>query len=173
MVKELNKQNVGVGVAGTGFIGPVHVEALARNGIRVLGLAEETPEKAQEKAAEMGIPRAYASFEEMLQDPDIDVVHLTTPNFLHYPQAKAALLAGKHVVCEKPLAVDSKESAELLKLAKEKQLVNAVNFNIRLYPMVQMARSMVQNGEIGDLFILQGFLPAGLAAAAHRLELAS
>jgi predicted dehydrogenase len=75
---------------------------------------------------------------------------------LHHPHAKAALMAGKHVVCEKPLAMTSAQSAELVKLAAEKKLVNAVNFNIRMYPMVQQARSMVQSGEIGDLFILQG-----------------
>ena len=92
----------------------------------------------------------------MLADPDIDVVHLATPNYLHHPHAKAALLAGKHVVCEKPLAMNTAESAELVKLAAEKKLVNAVNFNIRMYPLAQQARSMVQSGELGDLFILQG-----------------
>ena len=156
MSKQLNKQTIGVGVAGTGFIGPAHVEGLRRNGIQVLALAEETREKAEQKAAEMGIPRVYASLEAMLADPDIDIVHLATPNLLHHPHAKAALLAGKHVVCEKPLAMTSTQSAELVKLAAEKKLVNAVNFNIRMYPMVQQARSMVQSGEIGDLFILQG-----------------
>ena len=92
----------------------------------------------------------------MLADPEIDIVHLATPNLLHYPHAKAALLAGKHVVCEKPLAMSAAQSAELVKLAAERKLVNAVNFNIRMYPMVQQARSLVQSGEIGDLFILQG-----------------
>jgi predicted dehydrogenase len=92
----------------------------------------------------------------MLADPDIDVVHLATPNYLHHPHAKAALLAGKHVVCEKPLSMNAVESAELVELAAEKKLVNAVNFNIRMYPLVQHARSLVQSGELGDLFILQG-----------------
>lgn len=156
MAKQLNKQTVGVGVVGTGFIGPAHVEGLRRNGIQVLGLAENTRAKAEAKAAELGIPRVYDSFEAMLADPEIDVVHLATPNVLHYPYAKAALLAGKHVVCEKPLAVTAAESAELVRLAAELQRVNAVNFNIRMYPMVQHARSLVQSGEIGDLFILQG-----------------
>jgi predicted dehydrogenase len=156
MSKQLSKQTIGVGVAGTGFIGPAHVEGLRRNGIQVLGLAEQTREKAAQKAAEMGIPRIYDSLDAMLMDPEIDIVHLATPNLLHHPHAKAALLAGKHVVCEKPLAMTSTESAELVKLAAEKNRVNAVNFNIRMYPMVQQARSMVQSGEIGDLFILQG-----------------
>jgi predicted dehydrogenase len=156
MTKQFTKQNIGVGVAGTGFIGPAHVEGLARNGIHVLGLAERTREKAEEKAADLGIPRIYGSLEEMLADPDIDVVHLATPNYLHHPHARSALLAGKHVICEKPLAMTSAESSELLQLAAKLGLVNAVNFNIRMYPMVQQARSMVQSGELGDLFILQG-----------------
>lgn len=156
MTKQLTKQTIGVGVAGTGFIGPAHIEGLRRNGIQAIGLAENTREKARQKAAELGIPRAYDSYESMLADPDIDVVHLATPNVLHHPYAKAALLAGKHVVCEKPLAMTAAESAELVELAAEKNLVNAVNFNIRMYPMAQHARSLVQNGEIGDLFILQG-----------------
>jgi len=156
MTPQQSKSTIGVGVAGTGFIGPAHIEALRRNGITVLGLAENTREKAQQKAAEMGIPRIYGSLEEMLKDEDIQVVHLATPNYLHYPHAKAALLAGKHVVCEKPLAMNTRESAELVQLAKESGKVNAVNFNIRMYPLVQQARSMVQSGELGDLFILQG-----------------
>ena len=145
-----------VGIAGTGFIGPAHLEALRRNHVEVIGLAEATAEMAQKKAAELGIPKAYPSYEAMIADPEIKVVHLATPNYLHHAQARAALLAGKHVVCEKPLAMNSKESAELVKLAAEKKLVNAINFNLRFYPLVQQARAMVQNGELGNLFILQG-----------------
>ncbi len=156
MTNPQSKSTLGVGVAGTGFIGPAHVEALRRNGINVLGLAENTPEKAAQKADEMGIPRRYGSLEEMLADADIQVVHLATPNYLHFPHAKAALLAGKHVICEKPLAMNTHESAELVRLAAETGRVNAVNFNIRMYPLVQQARSMVQRGALGDVFILQG-----------------
>jgi predicted dehydrogenase len=156
MTKKLSRHTIGVGVAGTGFIGAAHVEGLRRLGIQVLGLAENTKERAEQKASELGIPRAYASLDEMLGDPDIDVVHLATPNHLHYPQSKAALLAGKHVICEKPLAMNTVESAEMVNLAADRGLVNAVNYNIRMYPLAQQARSMVQNGELGDLFILQG-----------------
>ncbi|MEW6650883.1 MAG: Gfo/Idh/MocA family oxidoreductase [Chloroflexota bacterium] len=156
MTTGLSKSTLGVGVAGTGFIGPAHVEALRRNGIHVLGLAENTPEKAAQKAAEMGIPRQYGSLEEMLADEDINVVHLATPNYLHFPHAKAAMLAGKHVICEKPLAMNTQESTELVRLAKETGRVNAVNFNIRMYPLVQQARSLVQSGALGDVFILHG-----------------
>jgi predicted dehydrogenase len=156
MTKQLTKGTLGVGVAGTGFIGVAHVEGLRRMGIQVLGLAEITREKAEQKAVELGIPRFYGSVDDMLDDPDIDVVHLATPNHLHHSQAKAALLAGKHIICEKPLAMNAAESAEMVALAAERRLVNAVNYNIRMYPLAQQARSMVQNGELGDLFILQG-----------------
>ena len=156
MAKQLTKKTIGVGVAGTGFIGPAHVEGLHRNAIQVIGLLGSSKDKTKQKAAELGIPRVYNSLDEMLADPDIDVVHFATPNHLHHPHARAALLAGKHVVCEKPLAMTSQESSELVQLAAERQLVNAVNFNIRMYPLAHQARSMVQSGELGDVFILQG-----------------
>jgi predicted dehydrogenase len=151
-----DKASIHVGIVGTGFIGPAHLEALRRNNVSVIGLAEATPEVAAEKAGALGIEKAYESYEMMLADPKIDVIHLATPNYLHYPQAKAALQAGKHVVCEKPLATNSRETADLVRIAQEAGLVNAINFNIRFYPLAQQARQMVQNGEIGDIFILQG-----------------
>jgi predicted dehydrogenase len=145
-----------VGLAGTGFIGPAHLEALRRNNIKVIGLAEANPELTKQKAAELGIEKAYPTFDAMLADPEISIVHLATPNLLHFPQAKAALLAGKHVICEKPLAMDSQESAELVKLASEKNLVNAINFNLRFYPICHHARSLVQSGEMGKVFSVHG-----------------
>ena len=148
--------DIKVGLAGTGFIGPAHLEGLRRNNIKVIGLAEQTYELAQKKAAELGIEKAYQNLDAMLADPEITVVHLATPNNLHHAQAKAALLAGKHVVCEKPLAMNAAESAELVKLAAEKKLVNAINFNLRFYPLAQQARAMVQSGEIGTPYIIQG-----------------
>jgi len=152
----IDKNSLNVGIVGTGFIGPAHLEALRRNNVRVIGLAEATAELASEKAAELGITKAYPSYEKMLADPIIHVIHLATPNYLHYPHAKAALEAGKHVICEKPLAMNSQESADLVKIARNTELVNVINFNIRFYPMVQQARQLVQNGDLGDIFILQG-----------------
>ncbi len=152
----MEQKELKVGVAGTGFIGPAHIEGLRRNNILVYGLAEATAELAEKKAKELGIPKAYRSFEEMLADREIDVVHLATPNNLHYVHAKAALQAGKHVLCEKPLAMSSEESGELVRLAAETRRVNAINFNLRFYPLVQQARSMLQNRELGDLFIFNG-----------------
>jgi predicted dehydrogenase len=144
------------GVIGTGFIGPVHVEALRRLGIEVVALAGNNAERTAEKARQLHIAEAYGSVEEMLARSNIDIVHVTSPNHLHFPHAKAALLAGKHVVCEKPLAMDSQESGELVKLAKERKLVNAVNFITRYYPLSQHARALVQQGELGEVFIVQG-----------------
>jgi len=92
---------IAAAVVGTGFIGVVHVEALRRLGIPVLGVVGSSVERARAKADAMGIP-VYASFEDMLADPRVTVVHITTPNYLHFPQVKAAIAAGKHVVCEKP-----------------------------------------------------------------------
>jgi len=144
------------GIIGSGFIGPAHVEALRRLSIEVVALAGSDEERATEKARALHIERAYGSAVEMVAQPDLDVIHITSPNHLHYPQAKAALLANKHVVCEKPLAMSARESSELVKLAAEKQRVNAVNFNLRFYPLSHQARAMVKNGALGDIYIVQG-----------------
>jgi predicted dehydrogenase len=140
-------------VVGTGFIGVVHVEALRRLGVEVTGVVGSTPERA---AAKPGLPAPYPSFEAMLADPAVDVVHLTTPNHLHYPQVRETLAAGKHVVCEKPLAMNSEETAELLRLGEESGLVHAVNFNIRFYAQNLEARRRVQSGELGDPRLISG-----------------
>jgi predicted dehydrogenase len=143
-------------VVGTGFIGVVHVEALRRLGVEVTGIVGSSPERAAEKARTAGLPAPYPSFEAMLSDPAVEVVHLTTPNHLHFEQVRAVLGAGKHVVCEKPLAMNSEETAELLRLAEESGLVHAVNFNIRFYAQNQEARRRVERGEIGDPRLISG-----------------
>jgi predicted dehydrogenase len=151
----MEAKHLKVGVVGAGFIGPAHVEGLRRHGIDVVGLCEDSPERAAERAADLRL-KAYDSFEAMINDPVLDVIHITSPNHLHYEHAKAALNAGKHVVCEKPLAMDTDQSAELVALAEQTGLVNAVNFNIRFYPLAQQARRMVNAGEIGDIYVVQG-----------------
>ena len=143
-------------VVGTGFIGVVHVEALRRLGVEVTGIVGSSPERAAEKARAAGLPAPYPSFEAMLADPAVEVVHLTTPNHLHHEQVRAVLAAGKHVVCEKPLAMNSEETGELLRLAEDSGLVHAVNFNIRFYAQNQAARARVQAGEIGDVRLISG-----------------
>jgi predicted dehydrogenase len=144
------------GVVGTGFIGPVHVEALRRIGVEVLGVVGSGAARSADTARRLGIPRAYDSVDALVADPDIDVVHITSPNHLHFPHAEAALRAGKHVVCEKPLAMDSRESRALVDLARETGRVNAVNFMIRYYPLAQHARALVRNGALGPLYSVQG-----------------
>ncbi len=143
-------------VVGTGFIGLVHVEALRRLGVEVTGVVGSSPERAREKARSYPLPPAYDSLEQALADPQVDVVHLTTPNHLHYPQVKEVLAAGKHCVCEKPLALSSAESAELLRLAERSGLVHCTNFNIRFYPQVQEARLRVGRGDAGDVWNVHG-----------------
>ena len=143
-------------VVGTGFIGVVHVDALRRLGVEVVGVVGSTRERAAEKARAAGLPEPYDGFEAMLADPRVDVVHITSPNHLHHAQVKAALEAGKHVVCEKPLGLDARETAELLSLAERSGLVHAVNFNIRFYPQVQEAAARVRAGALGDVHLISG-----------------
>jgi predicted dehydrogenase len=140
------------GVVGTGFIGAVHVEALRRLGVEVVGVVGSSPARARGK----GLAPVYESYEELLADDLVDVVHLTTPNHLHYPQVKSALEAGKHVVCEKPLAMTSEQSGELLELAELSGLVHCTNFNIRFYPQVHQARALVQSGTVGAVWNVHG-----------------
>ena len=149
-------RDIKAAVVGTGFIGVVHVEALRRLGIEVTGVVGSTPERAAAKARSAALPAPYPSFEAMLDDAAVEVVHLTTPNHLHFDQARRALAAGKHVVCEKPLGMDATETAELLRLAEQSGLVHAVNFNIRFYAQCLQARARVQAGEIGDVRLISG-----------------
>ena len=145
-----------VGVVGTGFIGPAHIEALRRlPNVEVAALCEVNIELATSKAAQLGIPKAYV-FEDLLKYESIKVVHICTPNFLHFSQSKAALLAGKHVVCEKPLAKDLAEAEELVALAAKTGLVNAVHFNLRYYPLVRQMKTMREKGDLGDVYSILG-----------------
>ena len=148
---------VGAAVAGTGFIGPVHVEAIRRLGHRVVGILGANPEKSRAAAATLGLEKGYASFAELLADPAVEVVHIATPNREHFPQVRAALDANKHVVCERPLAMTSQETGELVRLAAARpHLVTAVNYNIRFYPLCLEARERVRSGELGEVFHVSG-----------------
>jgi predicted dehydrogenase len=145
------------GIIGTGFIGPAHVEAVRRLGyVEIAALAEAGQQLAEQKAAALSIPKAYGDWRELLADPEIRVVHICTPNTMHYPIAKEALKAGKAVFCEKPLAMNSTESAELVRLAEEAGLPNAVDFNYRFYPLNQEVRARVQSGEAGMPRVITG-----------------
>jgi predicted dehydrogenase len=148
--------DVGAAVIGTGFIGTVHVEALRRIGVGVRGVLGSSPERGRVRADALGVPRAYASLDELLADDAVDVVHVTSPNDLHVSQARAALAAGKHVVCEKPLAMTAAESGELVAAAARSGLVHATNFNIRYYPLNQHARELIEDGGLGQVRLVTG-----------------
>lgn len=146
-----------VGVIGTGFIGPIHIENARRSfKAEVTALAENSLELAKTKAALYDVPLYYDDYRKLLENKDIDVVHVCSPNFLHYQMAKDALLAGKHVVCEKPLTLTRAEGEDLLALAAEKKLVNAVHFNIRYYPLVRHMHTMVAKNDIGSIYAVSG-----------------
>jgi predicted dehydrogenase len=145
-----------VAVIGLGFMGRTHIQSLRRLGVEVYGVAGITPDEAKKAAEELGIPRWYNNFEEAATDPEVKVVHLCTPNNMHFSQAKKALESGKHVLCEKPLAMTSGESAVLADLAKKKGLFTAVNYNLRFYPVCQEARARIQDGDLGDPYLITG-----------------
>ncbi len=148
--------DIGAAVIGTGFIGTVHVQALRRIGVQVRGVLGSTAERGAIRAEALGVPRAYTSLADLLDDPGVEVVHVTSPNDLHVEQSLAILAAGRHVVCEKPLAMTAGGSAELVAAAEATGLVNAVNFNIRHYPLNQHAHEVVAAGTIGDVRLVTG-----------------
>ncbi len=145
-----------VAVAGLGFIGPAHIEALRRlPNIEVVAISDIDEETAKHKAQDLGIDKYTSSFDELI-DGDIDSVHICTPNNLHFEMAKNALEAGKHVICEKPLATSVDEAQYLVELAQKKKLVNAVHFNIRYYPIVRQMKVMREKGELGEVYSIIG-----------------
>ena len=144
-------------IFGTGFMGRVHLEALRRvEGVEVVAIAGRELTSAQRLGAGFDIERAESDYRNILQDSTIDAVHICTPNAMHSPMAKDALLAGKHVLCEKPLAISVEAAQELVELAREKKLRNCVCHNLRYYPMAQQMRRMVQDGELGRVLVVQG-----------------
>jgi predicted dehydrogenase len=147
----------GAAVVGTGFMGAVHTEALRRAGVEVVGILGSSEEKSRQAGERWGVPRAYRSFEEVLEDPSASAVHLCVPNRLHVAMARAALEAGKHVMCEKPLAMTSTESAELVALSRRHPgQAAAVCYNIRFYPLCIEARERVRRGDLGEIFHVTG-----------------
>ncbi len=147
--------DIGAAVIGGGFIGAAHVEALRRLNVPVRGFLGRTHDGGQ-RAGELGIARTYASLDELLVDPAVEVVHVASPNAAHYAQVRQILKAGRHVVCEKPLATTSAESAVLAAEAKAAGVVAAVNFNLRFYPLNQHVRQLVADGDIGVPRLISG-----------------
>jgi predicted dehydrogenase len=143
-------------VVGLGFVGRAHLEALRRLCIPVQGVLGSTPERSKASADSLRVSHAYSSLDELAADPSVQVVHLCTPNHLHFQAASQLLRAGKHVLCEKPLSLDSRESAALVSLLKDTGLVGAVTYNLRYYPLCQEARSLIRERVIGQVKLIHG-----------------
>jgi predicted dehydrogenase len=142
---------------GTGFMGKVHSENLRRLGtVEIVALAGSNSERARQFGKSIGVNRTTGNYKELLEDPAIDAVHVLTPNALHYTICRAALEAGKHVLCEKPFTVSLEQARELVGLAANTGLANCIQHNLRYYPVVQQIRRMIEAGDLGEILIVQG-----------------
>ncbi|MBQ0925643.1 Gfo/Idh/MocA family protein [Saccharopolyspora endophytica] len=144
------------GLLGAGFMGSVHAHAIRAAGATITAVSASTPERSERAASEVGAGRAVACADELIHADDVDVVHICTPNALHVPQALAALDAGKHVICEKPLATTEAEARQLADAARDSDVVTAVPFIYRFYPSVREARARIAAGEAGALRLIHG-----------------
>jgi predicted dehydrogenase len=145
------------GVIGVGFVGPHHIDAMRRLGfVEVVALATSSSKSARRKAAQLHVSKAYDSWEEMLEDSEIDVVDVATPTKYHFPIAIAAIARGKHVIVDKPLALNSTESKQLMEAAAKAGVINAVTFNIRYNAVLQQMRVLIERGEVGKIHLITG-----------------
>ncbi|MEA9564654.1 MULTISPECIES: Gfo/Idh/MocA family oxidoreductase [unclassified Xanthomonas] len=147
---------LGIAIVGTGMIGAVHRRAALLAGAEVRGIAASSPQRARDVAQSWGVPRAYRDIEEVVADPQVQVVHVCTPNHLHRAMAQAALQAGKHVICEKPLATTLQDAQALVALAASTGLVATVPFVYRYHPVIREARARIAQGELGPLRLIHG-----------------
>ncbi|WP_448122686.1 Gfo/Idh/MocA family protein [Stenotrophomonas riyadhensis] len=147
---------LGIAIIGAGMIGTVHRRAALLAGAEVRGVAASSPQRAREAAQSWNVPRAYRDIEELVADPQVQVVHVCTPNHLHRSMAQAALDAGKHVICEKPLATTLEDAQALAGLAASTGLVATVPFVYRYHPVVREARARIAQGELGPLHLIHG-----------------
>jgi predicted dehydrogenase len=148
---------LGMGLIGPGFVGAHHIDAVRRLGfVDVVAIAASSEASARRKADALGVPKAYGSYEALIADPDVHVVHNTTPNYLHVPVIMAALAHGKHVVSDKPLAMTADAARALVDAASKAGVVHAVTFNYRGNPLVQQAREMIAAGEAGRVHFVHG-----------------
>ena len=142
-------------VIGAGFIGAAHVEALRRLGnVEVVALCDAMG--AEKKAQQMNIPRAYSDYRKMLDELELDAIHICTPNHTHYEIAKCAIEHGVNFICEKPFTTTLEQAKELVVLADEKHVRGMVNFHNRIYPMTNQIHQMVKSGELGRIFSIHG-----------------
>lgn len=148
--------NFNVAIIGAGFMGAAHTEALRRLGINVAGILGSSAEKSTSAANQLGISKGYSDLEELLADEMIDAVHVTSPNRFHYEHVAKILKSGKHVHCEKPLAMTTEESRAMVQMAKESNLAAGVNYNLRFYPLNLEVRDMIERGALGKVLAIQG-----------------
>jgi len=154
------------GVIGAGMVGALHARSALLAGAELVGVSTASEASAGRAVDQLGFARAYADPLELIADERIDVVHVCTPNHLHVELARAAIAAGKHVVCEKPLAIESEAAAGLATAAAAAGVIAAVPFVYRFYPMVREARSRVAAGTLGPVGLINGvYLQDWLAAA--------
>jgi predicted dehydrogenase len=147
-----------MGIVGAGFVGPHHVDAVRRLGfVDIVAVAGSNDESGRRKAALLGARRGYGSYQALVDDPEVQVVHVATPNYLHYDVIRAAIANGKHVVSDKPLATTAADARRLVDALERSGLVGAVTFNYRGNPLVQQARHAVARGEIGRPTFLHGY----------------
>ena len=151
-------KRIGMGIVGAGFVGPHHIDAVRRLGfVDIVAVAGSNEESGRRKAEQLGARKGYGNYQALIDDPDVQVVHVATPNYLHYPVISAALANGKHVVSDKPLAATSAESRQLVEQAARANVVAAVTFNYRGNPLVQQARHAITNGDIGNPTFIHGY----------------
>ena len=151
-------KKLGMGIVGVGFVGPHHIDAVRRLGyVDIVAVADMNEKLAREKADQLHVPKAYGDYAALINDPDIHVVHNATPNHLHYPVNVAVLEAGKHIVCDKPLAMTAAEAKKLRDMANKAGVVHAVTFGYRGNPLVQHARVCVARGDIGKPTFIHGY----------------
>ena len=150
-------RRIGMGLVGPGFAGRHHLDAVRRLGfVDIVAIAASSQASASATADALGVPTAYPTYQALIADPDVHVVHITTPNYLHGPVIRAALDAKKHVISDKPLAVSAGEARELFQAATAAGVVHAVTFNYRGNPLVHEAREMVAGGDLGAVHFVQG-----------------
>ncbi len=146
-----------VGIIGTGYVGMIHIEQLRRCAqVEIIALAETNKELADQVGQKFNIPKIYYNADDLINDPEVEIIHNCAPNHLHYDINVKTIKAGKDILSEKPLALSSKESSELFKLAQENNCVHGINFCYRYYPVVQEAAARVRRGDLGDLRMVLG-----------------
>lgn len=157
--EEAGGRRVRWGVLGVAGIARTKVIPAMKRGHRteVLAIASRDEARARAAADELGIPRAYGSYEELLADPDVEVVYNPLPNHLHVPWTARAAEAGKHVLCEKPIALDADEARQLLEIRERTGVQIGEAFMVRLHPQWQTARDLVRAGRIGEVRLVSGY----------------